>query len=103
MSYATIMAEQHCPYDVVVDLNGRLVRLQVRRAGKRGQRQYGLDGFDALALVALDIRRVAYLRWEGQQHVQMPAPGTVAQPGGNGAVRRVRHDFDLLTFEAATA
>lgn len=125
--YRALMAEQHCPYDVLVDLGSRLVRVQVksarqprkdtrddrqrtpaymwstRRAGKGARRKYDDDGFDVLALVALDIRRVAYLRWEGQQHVQMPAPGTVALPSGNGAVRRARHDFDALTFDRAVA
>ena len=35
--------------------------------------------------------------------VAVPAPGTTALPGGNGAVRRARHDFDALTFDTAAA
>ena len=65
------------PYDIVVDLGGQMVRVQVkstkipktpqsmnrgtplyvfhtRRAGKRGRRRYSTDDFDVLALVALD-------------------------------------------------
>lgn len=74
---------QGVPYDVVVDIGGRLIRVQVkstkmpktpaslnrgtplyvfntRRAGKRGRRRYGNDDFDVLALVALDRRLIAY-------------------------------------------
>lgn len=125
--YRAILAEQHCPYDIVVDLGPRLVRIQVksarrptaetrrsggkytpaymwstRRAGKKGRRLYDLDGLDVLALVALDIQRIAYMSWAGQQHVQVPAPGTTPKPAGQGALRRApRHDFDALTFETA--
>jgi hypothetical protein len=82
--WRAFLADQNCPYDVAVDVNGRLVRLQVkatrmqraipqrathipaymwhvRRAGKGGRRVYGADEFDLLALVALDIKRIAYL------------------------------------------
>ena len=74
-------------YDLVVDINGRLIRLQVkttqkprllhkhskpiyffniRRAGKRGKRQYEIGEFDGFALVALDIRKVFYLPFDGK-------------------------------------
>lgn len=76
--------DQNCAYDVAVDLNGRLIRIQVkstrsprefsqhaparrtyrwhvRRAGKGGRRLYSAEAFDLLALVALDVRRVAYI------------------------------------------
>lgn len=124
--YRAIMAEQHCPYDIVVDVGDRLARIQVksarkasaetrrsggrytpaykwstRRSGKRGLRQYSIDGFDILALVALDIRRVAYLPWTGQQYIQLPAPDTDALPAGNGAVRPRRRNFDDLAFWSA--
>jgi hypothetical protein len=126
--YRAILAPQHCPYDVLVEHHGRLIRVQVksarqptietrdsggqytpaykwstRRAGKGGRRLYESDGFEVLALVALDIRRIAYLPWRGQQHVQMPAPDTVALPGGNGAIRQRRHDFALLSFTRAAS
>lgn len=78
------LTDQNCPYDVAVDIDGRLVRVQVkatrqpraipqrthhvagymwhvRRAGKGGARLYRGDEFDLLALVALDVRRIAYL------------------------------------------
>ena len=82
--YRAFLADQNCPYDVAVDVGGRLIRVQVkatraaravpqrvghfpayqwhvRRAGKGGRRVYGADEFDLLALVALDCRRIAYL------------------------------------------
>jgi hypothetical protein len=82
--WRAFLADQNCPYDVAVDLGERLFRIQVkstraprsipqrqvhipaymwhvRRAGKRGQRTYSRDEFDLLALVALDIRRIAYM------------------------------------------
>ena len=34
---------------------------QVRRAGKGGRRQYADNEFDIIALVAMDIRVIAYL------------------------------------------
>ena len=84
LGHRAFLADQNCPYDVAVDVAGRLIRIQVkatrgakavpqrvghfpayqwhvRRAGKAGRRVYGADEFDLLALVALDIRRVAYL------------------------------------------
>ncbi|MBP9234021.1 MAG: hypothetical protein KBF30_05060 [Hyphomonadaceae bacterium] len=82
--YRAFLADQNCPYDVAVDVAGRLIRIQVkstrkakavpqrvghfpaymwhvRRAGKGGARVYADGDFDLLALVALDCRRVAYL------------------------------------------
>jgi hypothetical protein len=82
--YRAFLADQNCPYDVAVDLGSRLIRVQVkatrcarsipqyaghvaaymwhvRRAGKGGARIYGDDDFDMLALVALDVRKIAYL------------------------------------------
>lgn len=82
--FRAFLADQNCPYDVAVDIGSRLVRIQVkatrckravpqrtnhrdayqwhvRRAGKAGRRHYADGEFDLLALVALDVRRVAYL------------------------------------------
>lgn len=101
--WRTLLADQNCPYDVAVGLGGRLVRLQVkstrqqrsipqrteyipaymwhvRRAGKRGRRVYATDEFDLLALVALDIRQIAYLPpSEHRQTIHIRPPGA---PGG---------------------
>jgi hypothetical protein len=82
--YRAFLSDQNCPYDVAVDIGGKLIRIQVkstrkakplpqraghfpaymwhvRRAGKAGSRGYQNGEFDMLALVALDARRVAYL------------------------------------------
>lgn len=82
--YRAFLADQNCPYDVAVEHLGRLIRLQVkatrgprkvadrpgsppaylfhvRRAGKGGRRRYGNNEFDVVALVALDIRCIAYV------------------------------------------
>ena len=81
--YNAFMADQNCAYDVAVDINGQLIRIQVkatrqqraipqrenhvaaymwhvRRAGKGGRRVYAANDFDMLALVALDCKRIAY-------------------------------------------
>ncbi len=77
------LSDQGLPYDVVVDVDGRLLRVQVkatacpkivpkricppkyqwnvRRAGKGAKRIIGNDEFEILALVALDIRTIAYI------------------------------------------
>lgn len=89
--YTAFLSGQHCPYDIAVEHQGRLIRLQVkatrkqraipqrknhipaymwhvRRAGKGNKRNYNENDFDLLALVALDIRSVAYL--PQQQHLK---------------------------------
>lgn len=127
--YRAVMAEQHCPYDVLVELNRRFVRVQVksvrgpsteganqrqpayiwgiRRAGKGRQRVYGADQFDLLACVALDRRLIAYIpEAVAMQHVQVRVPGWVP-PGvdvrGYRAVRKEGRQFANLTFESAVA
>ena len=97
--WRAFMADQNCPYDVAVEIEGRLVRVQVkatrqqraipqraehipaymwhvRRAGKGGRRVYAADEFDLLALVALDIRRIAYLPpSQHRQTIHLRPPG----------------------------
>ena len=80
------LTDEGVNYDVVADVDGRLIRLQVkttqkmrvlrqsanpiyffniRRAGKNGKREYEIGEFDGFALVALDIREVFYLIFDG--------------------------------------
>lgn len=83
--YRAYLSDQGLPYDVVVDIAGHLIRVQckskcfagnmnaggraermgytfhVRRRGKRGAGRMTDEHCDVLALVALDIRSVAYL------------------------------------------
>jgi len=81
--YRAFKSDQNCPYDVAVEYKNQLIRIQVkstrkpkavpqrksiipaymwhvRRAGKGGNRVYGNDDFDILALVALDTAKIAY-------------------------------------------
>ncbi|GAG49645.1 unnamed protein product, partial [marine sediment metagenome] len=81
------LTDQGLNYDVVVEINDKLIRGQVkttkemrvlhqnarpiyffhiRRAGKGGIRQYSLNEFEFFALVALDIRQVFYLPFDGK-------------------------------------
>lgn len=118
--YRAFRADQQCPYDVAVEHNGRLIRIQVkatrkpralpqrrmptsaylfhvRRAGKRGKRRYGEGEFDALALVALDILRIAYLPIRSvRQSVHIRVPGVVYDDMRCGPGR----NFDDLGFAA---
>lgn len=101
--WRAFLTDQNCPYDVAVDVDGRLVRVQVkatrsprripwransndiaaymwhvRRAGKGGARVYDSGDFDLLALVALDIRQIAYLPPEhAKQTIHIRPPGTI--------------------------
>ncbi len=100
LGFNAFLADQNCAYDIAVDFAGRLIRVQVkatrqqraipqreihipaymwhvRRAGKGGRRVYGSDEFDLLALVALDIRRIAYLPPSAhRQTVHIRPPGS---------------------------
>jgi len=82
--YIAFLADQGSPYDLVLDAGDRLLRVQVksttrpmpvpnrpgsglsyrfgiRRAGRGAKRVIGNDEFELLALVALDIKCIAYL------------------------------------------
>lgn len=83
--YRAFLSDQGLPYDVVVDIDGRMIRVQVkatcflrevnatgknsrmayswhvRRRGKSGNQRLDGDHCEIVALVALDIRVVAYM------------------------------------------
>ena len=82
--YRAFLTDQGLPYDIVLDHNNKFYRIQVkgtmrprpvpdrpgsaysyffntRRAGKRGTRTIKDSTFDILALVALDIKVIAYI------------------------------------------
>lgn len=103
--WRAFLADQNCPYDIAVEVGGRLVRVQVkstrearstpqrmehipaymwhvRRAGKGGRRVYSGDEFDMLALVALDIRRIAYLPPSVKRQTIHVRPPSSTRPGG---------------------
>lgn len=97
--YRAFLADQNCPYDVAVDVGSRLIRIQVkatrtqraipqreshipaylwhvRRTGKAGSRFYADGTFDALALVALDVKLIAYVPPELlKQTIHIRPPG----------------------------
>lgn len=98
--HRAFLTEQGLPYDAVFDHHGNLFRVQVKstarpkpvsnrpasgdtymfnvkRAGKGGKRRISGDEFDLLALVALDIRIVAYIPIKGivRQLVHLRVPG----------------------------
>lgn len=104
--YKAFLTEQNCPYDIIVDHEGKLFRIQVkttayqrrtpqrkgyypsymwhvRRTGKRGKRVYGHGEFDALALVALDTQKIAYLKPE---HVKQTI--SIKSPTSKGFARK---------------
>ena len=81
-------SEQGLPYDVVIDISGKLFKCQVKttsgvrkipqrntdsyayifnikRHGKNGQQRYLVEEVDLFALVALDVMRVGYVVTEG--------------------------------------
>lgn len=122
--YRAYLTEQGLPYDVVLDHHGGLYRVQVkasrcakrmpqrashtpgylyhvRRAGKRGRRKYGDDEFDILALVAMDVRIVAYLPLQERvlQSIYLRPPG---HPGSARTERtRTIDQFPIETAMAA--
>lgn len=99
--HEAFLAAQGLPYDVLVDVEGRICRVQVkstnrprsalqrvethspryqfcvRRAGKRGNRVISVGEFEVLALVALDIKCVAYMLVEERvlQTINLRPPG----------------------------
>lgn len=110
--YNAFMTDQNCAYDIAIDVDGRLIRLQVkstrkqrsipqrtthtpaylfyvRRAGKGGARNYGSDEFDMLALVALDIRQTAYMA--PSQSLQTVH---IRPPGATGGKQFSHYPFD---------
>lgn len=99
--YRAYLSDQGLPYDIVADVDGRLIRIQVKattqwrrtpkrtadtpayfwhakRAGKKGRRSYGAREFEMIAFVALDIRCVAYRSIGSvvKQCVALRPPGT---------------------------
>lgn len=118
--YTAYRTEQLCAYDVVAEVEGKLVRIQVkgtlttravpqrvnhraayqfnvRKAGRGGKRLYAPDAFDMLALVAIDCNRIAYLPPSDLRqtyHIRAhddPTPSSLGGPGG-----RVFNDFPFI-------
>lgn len=122
--YRAFLSDQNCPYDVAVDVGGRLIRIQVkstrqakaipqrvghhpaymwhvRRAGKGGARNYNDGEFDLLALVALDCRRIAYLPPSSQAQTVHIRPHDDPSPPANGG--KAGKTFGQFPFSAAVS
>jgi hypothetical protein len=103
--YRAFLSDQGLPYDIVVDLSGRPVRIQakgccaptnvnasgrnprmcysfsVRRRGKDGSKRLSIEHCDVIAAVALDIRAVAYFPLDRVgQTLQLLPPGYARKP-----------------------
>lgn len=122
--YNAFLADQCCAYDVAVDIQGKLVRLQVkatrypkpipnnpnarpaymwhvRRAGKAGVRTYEAGAFDMLALVALDTQQIAYLPPSMKLQTVHIRTHEDAAPHAHGG--KSGKTFSQFTFDKAVA
>jgi hypothetical protein len=123
LGHRCFLSDQGMPYDVVCDYNGRLIRIQVRascfprnanmqgraerlaylfypcRNGKNGKTKLDTTHCDIIALVALDVCKIAYF--------PISEVGTTCQlmPVGfefKGKFKRSRYAaIDSFPFEAA--
>jgi hypothetical protein len=82
--FTCFMTEQGLPYDIIADINGRLVKVQVkatrthseipqrknhypsylfniRRCGKGGRKLYGENDVDIFAVVCIETKQVGYV------------------------------------------
>lgn len=119
--HRAFLTDQGLPYDLVFDHRNRLLRVQVkatanprpvpnrpgsgpsymfhiRRAGKGAKRIVSDDAFDILALVALDIRQVAYLPIGPKvlQTIHLRVPNWP-----NGHANKSRGNIDEYPIESA--
>jgi len=122
--YRAFLTDQNCPYDVAVEVDGSLVRIQVkttrcprtipqrvqhvagyiwhvRRAGKRGQRTYSDGEFDMLALVALDTREIAYVPMRDCRQTFHIRPTSAPGYKQTGVCAGCGCDMDLRTPKCA--
>lgn len=119
--YRAFLSDQGLPYDVVVDLDGSLIRVQVKstraqravpqrvlerpgylfnhkRTGKNGARLYAGNEFDIYAFVALDIRCVAYMA-----HHEAPKQCLILRPPGQSPAPHATRaeNIDQMPFHVA--
>jgi len=118
--YRAFLSDQGLPYDILVDVRGEFVRVQVKatrrprnpsrdrastgyffhlkRAGKGGRRRYPKNAFDLYALVAMDRQAIAYLPPEDchRRCVAIRVPGLRYQQHGP-----LSREFANATFDRA--
>lgn len=116
-SYPT---EEGVNYDVVADIGTRLIRLQVkttqkpntsykqkrpiyfyhvRRAGKGASRYYEVGEFEGFALVAVDIKKVFYLKFTEKTKTSVSLRDNNYQYNGHQGGLRPGLYFQDLTWE----
>jgi len=119
--FRAFLAPQNCPFDVAVECDGNLIRVQVkgtrsakkipqrvghfpaymwnvRRAGKRGRRTYADGEFDVLALVALDCHKIAYLPATGTKQTVHIRTHTDPGPRGPNGGGKCGKTFEMFPF-----
>jgi hypothetical protein len=119
--YRAFLSDQGLAYDILVDIGGRFLRVQVkatrkpknhdpktrvtpgyffhlRRAGKGGNRRYPKNAFDMYALVALDRQAIAYLpaRDCPNQTIALRVPGESYLQSGS-----LNREFNTASFRTA--
>lgn len=122
--YRAFLADQGLPFDIVVEHKNRLLRVQVkssvrprpvpnrpasgpsylfhiRRAGKGASRLIGNNEFDILALVAIDIRRVAYMPIDDRvlQVIHLRVPTTPVNHGNKSRGNMDEYPFSRALVE----
>ena len=114
--YKAFLSDQGLHYDVIVDIDGKLIRVQVkttrthryipqrkirtsaylfnvRRMGKGGRKNYGINDVDVFALVALDIKKIAFVN---KKEVKQTMHFRNVKPKNKSKLFRL---FDDYTFE----
>ena len=118
--YRAYLTDQGLPYDVVLDFDGQLLRIQVkatrekrsvpqrsvstlgylfhiRRAGKGGRRRYTNREFDLIALVALDERIIAYMPFTDGVRQSLVLRPAGYRPARNATRRENMDQFPIKT------
>jgi hypothetical protein len=130
--YRASLAAQGLPYDVILDADGRLIRVAVKstgavatrpprennricyhfsvsrsrrlRTGKTDARGYTAQDTDLIAFVALDLRLVAYCHIrECARCMQFDPPGTPPPLRRQGLTGRSRKTFSAFSLKRALA
>lgn len=121
--YRCYLSDQGLPYDMIVDVSGHLIRVQckaccfaknvssngraprnayswnVRKRGKFKDKRLTGEHCDVVALVALDVRMIGYLRVEEcGSTVQIAPPGTPKIIGRSRTHCGLSSPLDSFTF-----
>lgn len=108
--YWAFLTAASLPYDIVTDIDGTLLRVQVRtaieprprRIGSRPVYMFNLDGrdkSDLFALVGLDIKQIAYIpaaNCPASINLDGPVPAPPVKRKGKHTGCRRFSDFPLL-------